>query len=210
MKREGLTMLRTIALGILVGSVATALGANARAPSAARPVDPGVRGGPPSAGEALPGLTSDEARFFQDGLTRFQDVEVVTGGDNNGLGPRFNSNQCSSCHLQHAVGGTSPASNPLIAVAKLNGAKNTLPWFITNSGPIREARFKRNPTGTPDGGVHASLDALTRQAATSPSQIFDLLEIQSPDNVEIATSFFAFRRLCLALGSSRRSPTRRS
>ena len=84
--------------------------------------DPGVRGGPLSAGGALPGLTSDEAQFFQDGLTRFQDVEVVTGGDNNGLGPRFNSNQCSSCHLQPAVGGTSPAANPLIAVAKLNGA----------------------------------------------------------------------------------------
>jgi hypothetical protein len=67
---------------------------------------------------------------------------------------RFNSNQCSSCHLQPAVGGTSPAPNPLIAVAKLNGAKNTLPWFITSSGPIREARFKRNPNGTPDGGVH--------------------------------------------------------
>ena len=108
MKREGLTMLRTLALGILVGSVATALGASAPAPSAARPVDPGVRGGSPSAGGALPGLTSDEAQFFQDGLKRFQDVEVVTGGDNNGLGPRFNSNQCSSCHLQPAVGGTSP------------------------------------------------------------------------------------------------------
>src|SRR6266436_3396224 len=124
------------------------------APSVARSVDPGVRGGPPSAGGALPGLTSDEAQFFQDGLTRFQDVEVVTGGDNNGLGPRFNSNQCSSCHLQPAVGGTSPAANPLIAVAKLNGAKNRLPWFITSNGPIREARFKRNPNGTPDGGVH--------------------------------------------------------
>src|SRR5258708_27334511 len=143
-------MLRILAFGILVGTVATASGA----PSAARPVDPGVRGGPPSAVGALPGLSSDEAQFFQDGLTRFQDVEVVTGGDNNGLGPRFNCNQGSSCKLEAAVGGTSPAANPLIAVAKLNGAKNTLPWFITNNGPIREARFKRNPNGTPDGGVH--------------------------------------------------------
>jgi CxxC motif-containing protein (DUF1111 family) len=143
-------MRRIFAFGILVGAVATALGAQ----SVARPLDPGVRGGPPSSGGALPGLTSDEAQFFQDGLTRFQDVEVVTGGDNNGLGPRFNSNQCSSCHLQPAVGGTSPTPNPLIAVSKLNGAKNGLPWFITNNGPIREARFKRNPNGTPDGGVH--------------------------------------------------------
>ena len=63
-------MLRILAFGILVGTVATALGA----PSAARPVDPGVGGGPPSAGGALPGLRSDEAQFFQDGLTRFQDL----------------------------------------------------------------------------------------------------------------------------------------
>jgi len=29
-----------------------------------------------------------------------------------------------------------------------------VPWFITQNGPIREARFKRNPNGTNDGGVH--------------------------------------------------------
>jgi CxxC motif-containing protein (DUF1111 family) len=143
-----------LAFGILVGTVASALGASTPAASGARPVDPGVRGGSPGAGGALPGLTSDEAQFFQDGLTRFQDVEVVTGGDNNGLGPRFNSNQCSSCHLQPTVGGSSPTPNPLTAVATLNGARNMLPWFITNNGPIREPRFKRNPNGTPDGGVH--------------------------------------------------------
>src|SRR5215472_16924361 len=143
-------MLRILAFGILVGTVASALGV----PSAAQPVDPGVRGGPPGAGGALPGLTSDETQFFQDGLTRFQDVEVVTGGNNNGLGPRFNSNQCSSCHLQPAVGGTSPKPNPLIAVATLNGAKNTVPWFITNNGPIRESRFKRSANGASDGEVH--------------------------------------------------------
>jgi CxxC motif-containing protein (DUF1111 family) len=148
-------MLRILAFGILVGTVATALEANTPTPPVARPVDPGVRGGAPGAGGALPGLTSDEAMFFEDGLARFQDIEVVTGGTNNGLGPRFNSNQCSSCHLQPGVGGSSPAANPLIAVATLNGAKNVLPWFITNNGPIREARFKRNPNRTPDGGVHA-------------------------------------------------------
>jgi hypothetical protein len=75
-------MLRILAFGILVGTVATALGA----PSVARPVDPGVRGGPASAGGALPGLTSDEAQFFQDGLTRFQDVEVFTGGEQQWTG----------------------------------------------------------------------------------------------------------------------------
>jgi CxxC motif-containing protein (DUF1111 family) len=147
-------MLRILAFAILVSTCTAALAVNATAPSVKRPVDPGMRGGAPGAGGPLPGLASDEAQFFQDGLTRFQDIEVVTGGDNNGLGPRFNSNQCSSCHLQPAVGGTSPKPNPLIAVATLNGAKNTVPWFITNNGPIREAGFKRNPNGTPDGGVH--------------------------------------------------------
>jgi CxxC motif-containing protein (DUF1111 family) len=118
------------------------------------PVDPGVRGGAAGAGSPLQGLTADENAFFGDGLTRFADIEVVTGGNNNGLGPRFNSNQCLSCHLQPAAGGSSPALNPLIGIAALNGAKNVVPWFITQNGPIREARFKRNPNGTSDGGVH--------------------------------------------------------
>jgi CxxC motif-containing protein (DUF1111 family) len=118
------------------------------------PVDPGVRGGASGAGSPLPGLTADETAFFKDGLARFADVEAATGGANNGLGPRFNSNQCLSCHAQPAAGGSSPARNPLIAIATLNGAKNVVPWFITQNGPVREARFKRNPNGTNDGGVH--------------------------------------------------------
>jgi CxxC motif-containing protein (DUF1111 family) len=117
------------------------------------PVDPGVRSGP-GAGGPLKGLTADETAFFQDGQARFADVEVVTGGANNGLGPRFNSNQCLSCHAQPSAGGSSPAENPLIAVATLNGAKNTVPWFITKNGPVREARFKHNANGTSDGEVH--------------------------------------------------------
>lgn len=38
-------------------------------------------------------------------------------------------------------------------VASSNGAKNTVPWFITQNGPIREARFKSS-NGVADGGVH--------------------------------------------------------
>jgi CxxC motif-containing protein (DUF1111 family) len=117
------------------------------------PVDPGVRGGPAGAGTPLQGLTADETAFFQDGQARFAEIEVVTGGTNNGLGPRFNSNQCLSCHAQPGIGGTSPAQNPLIAVAALNGAKNTVPWFITQNGPVREARFKKS-NGNADGEVH--------------------------------------------------------
>jgi CxxC motif-containing protein (DUF1111 family) len=118
------------------------------------PVDPGVRGGPAGAGGPLNGLAADETAFFQDGQARFADIEVVTGGANNGLGPRFNSNQCLSCHGQPSAGGSSPSENPLIAVATLNGAKNKVPWFITKNGPVREARFKHNSNGTSDGEVH--------------------------------------------------------
>src|SRR5579863_6411711 len=95
------------------------------------PVDPGVRGGPAGAGTPLKGLTADETAFFQDGQARFANIEVVTGGANNGLGPRFNSNQCLSCHGQPASGGSAPLPNPQVAVPTLNGANNKVPWFIT-------------------------------------------------------------------------------
>src|SRR5467141_5458262 len=117
------------------------------------PVDPGVRGGPAGAGTPLKGLTADETAFFQDGQARFADIEVVTKGSNNGLGPRFNSNQCFSCHAQPDEGGSSPVQNPLIVVATLDGAKNTVPWFVTQNGPVREARFKKS-NGVSDGSVH--------------------------------------------------------
>ncbi|HEY2546217.1 MAG TPA: di-heme oxidoredictase family protein [Candidatus Acidoferrum sp.] len=119
------------------------------------PVDPGVRGGAAGAGGPLNGLTADETAFFQDGLARFAEIEVVTGGTNNGLGPRFNSNQCLSCHAQPAGGGSSPAQNPEVKVATLNGAKNIVPWFIVPNGPVREARFKKSPDAANDGEVHA-------------------------------------------------------
>ena len=127
----------------------SALGARA---ALAQATDPGVRqaitdNGPPP---LLAGASADELNFFQDGLARFSSVKVVLSltGDNSGLGPRFNSNQCSSCHLQPFVGGSSPAINPLPAVASAGGATNTVPWFIVPNGPIREARF------VSDGGVH--------------------------------------------------------
>src|SRR6202050_4446096 len=49
--------------------------------------------------------------FFQNGLNRFQEVEVDSGGANNGLGARFNFNQCPGCHSQPSVGGSSPSAN---------------------------------------------------------------------------------------------------
>jgi hypothetical protein len=82
---------RYVACKVFAGVVAAALvTCICTCSQAARaPVDPGVRGGAPGAGTALKGLTADENAFFQDGLVRFSEIESVTGGQNNGLGPRF-------------------------------------------------------------------------------------------------------------------------
>ncbi len=116
--------------------------------SAAR--DPGVRGGAAGAGAPIAGLTKTELAFFDAGTKEFADEEEVAGG----LGPTMNLGSCGGCHLQPAVGGTSPPVNPQVAFATLNGAANSVPSFITANGPVREARFVKNPDGTPDGGVH--------------------------------------------------------
>src|SRR5207302_4286420 len=41
-----------------------------------------------------------------------------------------------------------------VAVASKNGATNKIPFFVTQNGPVREARFIKNADGSPDGGVH--------------------------------------------------------
>jgi len=110
--------------------------------------DPGPRGGAPGAGAPLPGLSAAQLAVFADGQDRFQEVDGVTP---NGLGPRFNSNSCSSCHSQPAVGGSSPRNNPQVAFAN---SRNQLPAFIQANGPTREARFIKDANGNPDGGVH--------------------------------------------------------
>jgi CxxC motif-containing protein (DUF1111 family) len=129
--------------------------------------DPGVQGGPPRAGGPLPSVNSGDGtlQFFQNGLSRFQDIESVSNSPsgNNGLGPRFNFVQCSGCHSQPAVGGTGGATNPqsqAIANGFVNGGTNTIPSFITSTGPTREARFpfffdqNGNPNpNNPNGGV---------------------------------------------------------
>ena len=128
--------------------------------------DPGPRGGPPSAGQPLPGLTQGEMNYFMEGATRFREIDSVSGtqpgATGSGLGPRFNLNSCAGCHAQPNVGGASPAANskqnaqvnPQIAMATNFGATNTLPPFIQPNGPVRVVRFVKNADGTPDGGVH--------------------------------------------------------
>jgi CxxC motif-containing protein (DUF1111 family) len=129
--------------------------------AAAQPTDPGVRhdASDNTMPQPVAGLGSDELAFFQDGLARFAAVEIVSGANvsalkiGNGLGPRYNSSSCQSCHVQPNLGGSSPARNPLASIATADGASNVIPWFIAPNGPIREARFVES-NGVKDGGVH--------------------------------------------------------
>src|SRR6266852_3194375 len=119
----------------------------------AQPRDPGIRGGAPGAGQPIAGLTAGELDYFTtQGVTQFVQVESVA----DGLGPRFNLDSCGGCHTFPALGGSSPpVNNPQVIRAPIMAPGNTVPHFLESSGPIREVRFKTNPNGTPDGGVHA-------------------------------------------------------
>jgi CxxC motif-containing protein (DUF1111 family) len=145
--------------------------------------DPGPRAGTVNAGTPLTSLTPAQLQFFQDGLSRFLQVDSVNGqmaGEPGvGLGPGFNSNSCGSCHGQPAVGGTSPSTqyfpfvgpNPQVAAATDYGGANSIPYFISLEGPVREARFpyavtsSGGLTSTPDGGVHDLFTIAGRQDA---------------------------------------------
>ena len=103
--------------------------------------DPGVRSGAANAGAPLSGLSASELAYFQDGSSRFTAIDSVSGtiaGEtDSGLGPAYNANSCGSCHSQPATGGTSPSNNPQVAAANVDGATNTIPDFITATGPVR-------------------------------------------------------------------------
>jgi CxxC motif-containing protein (DUF1111 family) len=140
--------------------------------------DPGPRGGPAAAGNYYPTLNSSEQYFFNQAISRFMEVDSVTGSIANetgsGLGPTFNGNSCAMCHAQPAIGGSSPGlnspqnpvPNPQVLLATLDQASNTVPSFITANGPVREARFIRNSNGTLDGGVHGLYTITGRTDAT--------------------------------------------
>jgi CxxC motif-containing protein (DUF1111 family) len=116
-----------------------------------RAKDPGVRGGAPGAGGPLADLTDNQKYLFSVGREDFLENEEPK----DGLGPTMNLDSCAGCHMQPEVGGSSPPVNPQVAFAKKSGAQNKIPPFVSADGPVREARFIRNPDGSPDGGVHA-------------------------------------------------------
>jgi len=168
--------------------------------------DPGVRGGAingqtgATATSPLPlaSVTANTpqgiSEFFQNGLDRFQEVDVVSGGANNGLGPRFNFNSCSGCHAQPTIGGSSPATNPEFTVVHngiASGSTNTVPSFLTANGPTREARFPFffNSSGgvntsAPNGGVEDLFTVAGRSDAGScNAQQPSFVQAQQANNI---------------------------
>ena len=146
MKKKPISILAVAAGGTLSFGIACAAWAFDGA-GETRAKDPGVRGGAPGAGTPIAGLSKLETKFFTDGLASFVKVD----GTPDGLGPRFNLNQCAGCHAQPAVGGTSPTMNPQIAISTLGGAHNHMPMFIRPTDPVTEVRFKFQAVGAGRG-----------------------------------------------------------
>ena len=167
-----------LVLGLVFGS----FGVHAQA------VDPGVRAGAGASTTPLPGLTAGQLANFTLGFSNFITVRSVQGNEvlasgaqtQEGLGPRYNSSSCGSCHSQPVIGGTSPSTtappfvgpNPQVAVATDFGGANVLPYFVTANGPVREARFKHVVqngvvTRAADGSVHDLFTITGRADATN-------------------------------------------
>lgn len=155
--RNGVVWLRAIAplaaVALAAAALLMVLGKQLVA-SGSLATDPGVRGGPPGAGGFVTGFVGQQAQVAADVQPFFSQVNSVTTAP-LGLGPRFSSNSCASCHAQPAIGGASPASNPLFSVYQLDGATNTMPSFETPTGPVLVPRFPfESDQVTPDGFAH--------------------------------------------------------
>ena len=163
-KHVGPLVLSSVVAGLFVSQIASSFDFVSR--------DPGVRDGAAGAGGPLAGLSSTQTAFFQAGADEFAEEEGVA----DGLGPRLNLDSCGGCHIQPALGGSSPhplygtppfgnVPNPQAAFAGKNGGADYLPPFIREDGPVREARFVKNPDGSADGGVHALFTITGRAGA---------------------------------------------
>ena len=127
--RSGYMMVSVAMLTVIAGSFSEEVFSQI-ARFAAR--DPGVRPGSASAGAMLPDLTPLEQQVFGVGREAFLEVASVKGTVQDteaGLGPRFNLDGCAGCHTHPDIGGTSPAINPQVEMAKKEGANNEVPSF---------------------------------------------------------------------------------
>ena len=149
--KTGTSSMASVTLGIGIVALISVLYIQIASTASSVAVDPGVRGGAANAGTPFADLTPSELSYFNVGKEDFEEAEDVS----DGLGPRMNLDSCAGCHSQPEIGGSSPAINPQIEFASKDGGTDKVPPFLSLNGPVREARFVRNPDGSPDGGVHA-------------------------------------------------------
>ncbi len=163
----------------------------------------------------LPGISQKELDLFCAAVGRFQDIDSVSGvvlpGSNGqcapvdnghnqnsstiscnetgtGLGPRFNGNSCAMCHVFPVVLAASPAHNPEVDVATLDGGQNSLSalsQFINATSAVKEVRFINNlATGKTDGNVHNLFVITGRVDASNANNInggITTCDITQPD-----------------------------
>src|SRR5215831_5168037 len=211
--------------------------------------DPGPRPNPSSTiPNPVPGLNTNELALFNESLLRVselegtcdtcaqqpQNVPPIDPSPTNpfsplrlvnsaGMSPVFNADQCFICHFQPLIGGSSPAVNPASVIAHRLGGTNTVPSFESPTGAFRETRFKFNPDGSRDGGVHSLFTMQGRSDAPgctlsqpdyatavstqniafrTPLQLFGLGLIESISDTSIRANMAANQSQKAALGIS--------
>ena len=175
--------LRNIPIWPVIVLAVSLFGIGASEPRPLQVADPGVRDDTPGAGGPITELNDDEKAFFEAGKAEFEEGDDVE----NGIGPRMNLDSCAGCHSYPATGGSSPEVNPQVMFASKDGGKDSVPFFISEDGPIREARFKFNRDGTRDGGVHNTFTVTGRTEDTN-------CNLEQPDfETEFAKDNLIFR-----------------
>ncbi len=148
MKKEKLAVLLVLAMLLLGGMASTQS-------------DPGLQAGRGTGGSLINPKDDPNGfkAFFDDGRVRFQAVRHVS--DNHpGIGPRFNSDNCGSCHVHPQFGGSGTLNNPEFLLPHSSALGNIMPPFLSAHSPTVEVRFPFffNSDGTvnynaPNGGV---------------------------------------------------------
>lgn len=242
-QRSRYFVLNILATGLLLAAAPAAFGQRFKAK------DPGPRPNPESTiPQPVPGLNANEMALFNESLLRVSELEGSCDTcsmqpqnmppsdpdpsnpfspsklvNSAGMGPVFNADQCFICHFQPTIGGSSPAVNPAFVVAHRLGGTNVVPSFEESNGPFRETRFKFNPDGTRDGGVHSLFTLQGRSDAPNctlkqpdfdravatkniafriPLQLFGLGLIESIQDSAIRANMNAYQQLKQSLGIS--------
>lgn len=150
--------------------------------------DPGVRGGPIGAGGFIVGLTTNQKSLEGTTEATFEEINGVTAQQtgNLGLGPGYDSNQCSACHAFPAAAGSAAFTNQDYSVFDTYGALNVVPFFEAYNGPVQNARFPGqlgNPA-LPDNGVHQIFTITGRaDAGSCDMEQPNFSEAQSENNL---------------------------